>query len=68
MNLTAVVMLCGGVVLMYASVKGKDPRDVVGNALGRKDTHPSLVSSPMDPIQGSTAPRLPNDGTKIVTV
>jgi|1185.fasta_scaffold43225_4 hypothetical protein len=67
MNLTAVVMLCGGVILMYASVKGKDPRGVIAEALGRKDTHPSLIA-PVTSIQGSVAPLTPNDGTKIVSV
>jgi hypothetical protein len=64
MNLTAVVMLSGGVVLMYAAVKGKDPRDVIGNALGRKETHTGLFT----PAVASIAPPLPNDGTRVVSV
>lgn len=59
-------MLSGGVVLMYAAVKGKDPRDVVSNALGKKDTHAALIA-PMAPIEGSVAP-LPKDGTQVVSV
>jgi hypothetical protein len=67
MNLVAVVMLCGGVVLMYSAVKGKDPRDVIGNALGKKDTHGSLTGAKKD-TQGASLPPGPKDGTQIVTV
>lgn len=34
LNVTAVVALMIGVVLLYSSVKKKDPRDVVREALG----------------------------------
>lgn len=42
LNLPAVVMLTAGVVLMYAAVKNKDPRDVVRESLGKKSQHGSL--------------------------
>jgi hypothetical protein len=69
MNLVAVVMLSGGVILMYAAVKGKDPRDVVGNALGKKDTHAPLIAPTEAPAAAkpSVSP-LPNDGTQVVSV
>jgi hypothetical protein len=65
MNLTAVVMGAAGVVLMYAAVKGKDPRDIVRNALGKKDTHQGFIG----PLASEITPSAThNDGTQIVTV
>lgn len=37
MGLVTVLMLAGGTVLIYAGVKGYDPRDVIKDALKGKD-------------------------------
>lgn len=36
MKLASVIMMTAGLVLIYSSVKNKDPRDVVKQALKRK--------------------------------
>lgn len=35
MTLVTVILIVAGLVLLYAAIKGEDPRNVVKNALGK---------------------------------
>jgi hypothetical protein len=74
-NILAIVMLGGGIILLYSAIKNKDPRDVVRGALGVSPVTKSTPStpnnmSPTTPAPG--APSLPTDilppGTPTLTV
>jgi hypothetical protein len=71
LNTFGVVLFVSGVILMYAAVKNKDPRDVVLKALGQKERFGNL-SNPVnvgkagkfaDPDEGfGQAPPPPTNG------
>jgi hypothetical protein len=44
-NTTALITFTIGLVLIYASVKNRDPRDVVKEALGQKTLAPSPATA-----------------------
>ena len=70
-NILGVILLSSGIVLMYAAVADKDPRDVVKEALsgklklGLKEKAEKPVSGDITPVSPVTTP---NDGTQVVSV
>lgn len=61
-NLPAVIMLAAGMVLMYGAVNNKDPRDVVREALGKKNQHGPISTSNAGTGLGKAAGGAINDG------
>lgn len=61
MNMVTLVMLSGGAVLVYAGIKGVDPRDVIKDAISGKDNPGTREEAPAPPA--SYNPTMPEEDT-----
>lgn len=70
-NIMGVVLLSAGIVLMYAAVADKDPRDIVKEALSGK-LKLGIKPKPDEKVSGDITPVTPvennGDGTQVVSV
>jgi len=69
LSLTATIMFTAGVILMYAAVKNKDPRDVIREIMNKSPQHPPISEfgeKNEEQIQPMTPINVP--GVRVVTV